>query len=72
MGFYGLAIFSGVQWIYSFILPYVIGAIGVKMAYLFSQVIATVAYLLFGFKIFAHTGSDDYFVFAYFQLHLDS
>jgi len=49
MGMYGLAIFAGVQWFYSFILPIIVEKLGVKFTYLFSQVLATAAFVLFLF-----------------------
>jgi len=49
MGMYGLAIFAGVQWVYSFLLPHVVNRIGVRAAYFISQFIATACYVLFLF-----------------------
>jgi hypothetical protein len=49
MAMYALAIFAGVQWIYSLILPPIIKATSPKIVYFFSQLIATACFVLFLF-----------------------
>jgi Na+/melibiose symporter-like transporter len=47
IGMYAIAIFSAVQWVYSMLLPTIVKCIRVKPAYMISQLIATVCYVLF-------------------------
>jgi len=49
MGMYGLALFAGIQWLYSFVLPAIVKTIGVRASYLLSQLLATVCFVLFLF-----------------------
>lgn len=46
MGMYSLALQSTVQASFSFLLPYIIDAIGLKLAYFFTQIVQAVCFLL--------------------------
>ena len=52
MGFYSLAVFAGVQFLYSLVAPSIVKIIGLKWAYFIPQLIATVAYILAPFMAY--------------------
>jgi Na+/melibiose symporter-like transporter len=52
MGFYSLAVFAGVQFVYSLVAPTIVKGIGLKWAYFLPQLVATASYILAPFMAY--------------------